>query len=382
MIIEEVKQAKGLLNGKTALVTGGAGGIGGEASKALAYMGAKVIIADYNTEKGDNLIEEITSLCGDGSAEFCRVDLLIEEDIKKLADYILQKYGFVDILLNIAAIFQVGGIEETSSEDWDNSYKINFKAPIMLTKMFLPSMRKRNTGIVVFTATPGIVPYMSASDIFKSAQYSLCDALADELAGSNIYTYTITPTYVKTESSIKAIGDAMSRIGKTASEFFENNYANVMFPQKVGGAFAISVIEAEKYNGRQLEVAQLLLAAAEKKENRDFSDTAAAAMNVVALYGKLYEIWQSKNIFERQWIMRDFKKITGMTIDQFKTDMSYLEKCVAGQNYKIIFAHTHHYEKLKRFLEQQYSEKNDKSLNGAEEEWIALLDNIIHCVKK
>ena len=80
--------------------------------------------------------------------------------------------------------------------DWDLSYAVNLRAPVLLTQKFLPSMREAG-GIIVFVRSAATTPYMSAYEIFKSAQTELYSTLSEEIAGTSIITYSIAPGFVK-----------------------------------------------------------------------------------------------------------------------------------------------------------------------------------------
>ena len=152
----EINDYKNTLNNKTVLITGAGGGIGFETAKCFAIMGAKVIILDINEEKGNNAEKAINSIYKN-SAEFYKIDLADEDSILKMREYVLNKYGCPDIVFNNAAILHLGEIGKVSSNDWDNGYLVNFKAPVLLVNSFIDEMRKRNSGTFVFVSSSGAV---------------------------------------------------------------------------------------------------------------------------------------------------------------------------------------------------------------------------------
>ena len=133
---------KNTLNNKLILITGAGGGIGFETAKYFAEMGATIIILEINKEKGILAEKDINSKCP-GKAEFYHIDLADEKSIFAMKDYILNKHGCPDIIFNNAAILHLGQIDKVSSEAWDNGYLVNFKAPLLLVKSFLPEMKKK-----------------------------------------------------------------------------------------------------------------------------------------------------------------------------------------------------------------------------------------------
>ena len=131
---------KKTLTNKVVLITGAGGGIGLETAKYFAIMGAKVIILEVDKEKGKYAEIAINSICKN-SAEFYNIDLAEENSIIKMKEYILNKYGCPDIIFNNAAILHLGEIGKVSSQDWDNAYLVNLKAPVLLVNYFIEEMK-------------------------------------------------------------------------------------------------------------------------------------------------------------------------------------------------------------------------------------------------
>lgn len=124
-------------------------GIGFEAAKAFVEMGAKVLIAEVDQEKGEKATTYINRQYHN-AADFFHIDLANEIATKQLCEDILSKYGCPDIIFNNAAVVITGEIGEVNLEEWDLSYSVNLKAPIILTTLFLKKMRKRNQRLYSF----------------------------------------------------------------------------------------------------------------------------------------------------------------------------------------------------------------------------------------
>ena len=180
MLIEKDKSLKNVLNGKVILLTGAGGGIGFEAAKAFVYMGAKVVIAEIDNKKGTNAERYLNSTFSGDLADFYEIDLSDEKQIMSMYDYINKKYGCPDVIFNNATITAMGAVEDVSLQMWDKSYKVNFRAPLLLTQLFLPAMKKRNSGIIVFVSSSGSAPYMGAYEVFKTAQVELSNTLSGD----------------------------------------------------------------------------------------------------------------------------------------------------------------------------------------------------------
>ena len=320
----DINDYKNTLNNKTVLITGAAGGIGLETAKCFATMGAKVIILDINDEKGYSA-ENTINLIHDNSAEFYRIDLADEDSILKMKEYVLEKYGCPDIVFNNAAILHLGEIGKVSSNDWDNGYLVNFKAPVLLVNSFIDEMKKINSGIFVFVSSSGAIAYMGAYEIFKTAQVELSNTLSMELENTNIYSYTISPGLVKTETAMKSIEVVAKNMNITLDEFYDMNKNHIISAQDAALGFALSVLKAKEYNGQELGSIQVLNSMDNNDEsiiNCDFE----ILSRVIKTYEEQYNGWKKRNVFERQWVLRDFKKTVGKSADDVYATMNNMKE--------------------------------------------------------
>lgn len=157
----------------------------------------------------------------------------------------MYKYGHLDVLIHKAAVVPMGGIEAVPLADWDLSYAVNLRAPVILTKKFLPFM-KNSGGIIAFVPSAAPTPYMSAYEIFKSAQVEFCNTLCEEIDGTSIITYAIAPGFVKTDTAIKSVEIVAASLGITPDEFFESCEEVITDAETAGVGYAISVVNAKK----------------------------------------------------------------------------------------------------------------------------------------
>lgn len=177
MLIEKDLSLKNRLKDKVILLTGAGGGIGLEAAKAFGYMGAKVIIAEIDKQKLASAENSFITKFGENSADFYEIDLSNEKQIYRLVCYVIEKYGCLDVLFHNATIIAMGAVEEVPVAVWDKSYAVNFRAPLLLTQLFLPVMKDRNSGTIVFVSSSGAAPFMGAYEVFKTTQVELCNTL-------------------------------------------------------------------------------------------------------------------------------------------------------------------------------------------------------------
>ena len=377
----EINDYKNTLNNKTVLITGAGGGIGFETAKCFATMGAKVIILEVNEEKGNNAEKAINSIYKN-SAEFYKIDLADEDSILKMREYVLNKYGCPDIVFNNAAILHLGEIGKVSSNDWDNGYLVNFKAPVLLVNCFIDEMRKRNSGTFVFVSSSGAVAYMGAYEIFKTAQVELSNTLSMELENTNIYSYTISPGLVKTETAMKSIEVVAKNMNITLDEFYDINKEHIINVEDAALGFALSVLKAEEYNGQELGSIQVLNSMDSKNElagNCDFK----ILSRVIKTYEEQYQGWKKRNVFERQWVLRDFKKTVGKSADEVYTAMNNMKEnngALSSDEYSLLESliayWEHQYQLLQGFEKNKEKLKeNSKIIKG----WIA---DIERCTKK
>lgn len=133
--------------GKTAIITGGAKGIGRECAHMLAHGGANVVIADMSLSMANEVVKQLTDL-GLG-ARAVKTDVSHVADLENMVQYTIDQFGDVDILINNAGIFHPTPIEEITEQEWDDMMAINLKSVFFATQKVLPYMKKKKEGKIV-----------------------------------------------------------------------------------------------------------------------------------------------------------------------------------------------------------------------------------------
>ena len=143
------------LSGKVAVVTGAGRGIGRELARALAWMGAKVVIAEIDSATGvatEQLIQ------GEGGESlFVQTDVANERSVASLKEQAIAAYGKVDILVNNALVTAFGSILELPLEAWDLTHRVNLRGAVIGVKTFLPEMLEHKEGTVRLQDCPEVV---------------------------------------------------------------------------------------------------------------------------------------------------------------------------------------------------------------------------------
>jgi 3-oxoacyl-[acyl-carrier protein] reductase len=188
------------LDGRVALITGGAGGIGVATAKRLAKAGALLALADLRLEAAREATSRLVAEGGRASA--FAADVSLATDAKALVDKVLGEFGRIDILVNNAGIMgRVAPIWELSDADWDQVMDIDLKSVFLMTRAVIPHMRERRSGCVVSVSsiagkegTPRLIPYSVA----KAGIIGFTKALGKEVVADGIRVNCVAPGVIET----------------------------------------------------------------------------------------------------------------------------------------------------------------------------------------
>ena len=180
------------LEGKVALISGGARGMGAEEALLFAREGAKVVIADVLDEGRD-----IAAQIGGGQAIFARLDVTNEGDWQRAVSLAEEVYKRLDILVNNAGVSAVGGIEDTTEEEWDRVMAVNAKGVFLGTKYAIPAMQRAGGGSIInISSQLGIVAMNESSPQYiasKGAVRLLTKSTAIQYAADGIRCNSVHP---------------------------------------------------------------------------------------------------------------------------------------------------------------------------------------------
>lgn len=140
-----------LLEGKIAIVTGGAGGIGSATAKTMAREGAKVAVLDLDVAAAEQVAEEIRVNGGDAIA--VQANVADADSVDAAVDAVMSKYGRIDVLFNNAGIIRRTTVLDTSIEEWDLVMNVNVRSIFLMSKKVIPIMAAQGGGSIVNTGS-------------------------------------------------------------------------------------------------------------------------------------------------------------------------------------------------------------------------------------
>ena len=144
------------MEGKIALVTGGAGGIGSAICRLFAKEGAKVAVADLNVGGGQKVVEEVAE--AGGEAFFIELDVTSEKDWERAVSTVVERYGGLNVLVNNAGAYSPELVADTPLETWERVMAVNATGTFLGSKHAIPEMLKAGGGSIVnMSSGAGIV---------------------------------------------------------------------------------------------------------------------------------------------------------------------------------------------------------------------------------
>jgi NAD(P)-dependent dehydrogenase (short-subunit alcohol dehydrogenase family) len=203
------------LEGKVAIIRGGASGIGFGTARKMAAFGASVSILDVNDSNGKSAVNEIIQ--EGGIARYIHCDVRIPEDCKKAADDTFRTFGRIDILFNNAGIAIRKNAVDLEPEDWDLALDVSLKGQYLVTKYTVPYMIKSGGGSIINTGSgwslkggENAVAYCA----MKGGTLNMTRAMAIDFGKYNIRVNTVCPGDIDTpmlKSECEQLGDTYDK---------------------------------------------------------------------------------------------------------------------------------------------------------------------------
>ncbi|MGA2493007.1 MAG: SDR family NAD(P)-dependent oxidoreductase [Roseiarcus sp.] len=208
----------GRLTGKVAVISGGATGMGGAASRLFAAEGAKVAIVDRNIEAGEATVAEIRAN-GDEAAFFA-ADVSDEGRVNVAIAAAFERFGAATVLFNHAGSIVIKPFLETTLSDWEWLHAVNVRSMFLMTRAVIPQMLASGGGSIVCTSSISAVaatPMEVLYDTTKGACHMFARAIAVEFRDRNIRCNAVCPGFIRTPHGLREV-DELRRLGVDASE--------------------------------------------------------------------------------------------------------------------------------------------------------------------
>lgn len=189
------------LNGKTALITGGAMGIGLAIAKRLAEAGANIVLVDINEEAGKAAVHEMRE--SDSKVKFVHCNVGYEDQVRYAVNEAVHSYGYIDILVNNAGIYPVIPLMHMSEHDFNTIIAVNLKSAFLFTKAVAEVMinAKRGGKVINITSIDAVRPSsigLAMYDASKHGMWGFTKNVSLELAAHNIQVNAIAPGGINT----------------------------------------------------------------------------------------------------------------------------------------------------------------------------------------
>jgi len=203
------------LENKTAIITGAGGGIGGAIALYFAGEGAKVVIADIDGQAAGARAAEISV---QGAAAFAAiVDVTDKKSVRQMVQSTLERWGRIDILVNVAGGAQIKPVIDMEESDWDHIIDMNLKSVFLCSQAVLPPMLKQRYGKIV-----------SISSIYGFTGNATRSSYAAAKAGVAVFTKSLALEVVMHGINVNAIAP-----GRVATERVRGHYSEAEWAERV-----------------------------------------------------------------------------------------------------------------------------------------------------
>ncbi len=187
------------LAGKVAIVTGASRGIGKAISILLARSGSRVVLAARSEPQLKSVSEEISGQ--NGEALVIPTDLTVDKEMERLVQQTLKEWGSVDVLINNAGLGKLAPVVKAKVSDWDETFRVNLRAPMFLSKLVLPTMMERGEGSIINISSVSGKSGQANGSAYSASKFGLMgftQSLYEEVREYGIRVAAICPGFVDT----------------------------------------------------------------------------------------------------------------------------------------------------------------------------------------
>ena len=253
---ERSAQGRRRFEGKSVLITGGAGGIGLAASRMFAAEGALVSVLDLSQEAGDAMVADFAK---DGhEAFFQQADLSKADAVTAGLDAVIAKRGTIDVLFNHAGTIIVKPFHKTTDEDYDRLMDINVRSAFLVTRRVVEHMVANGGGSIVITASIGSGKAFALESLYcmtKTAVLMLSNCIAIEYRDKGIRCNAVCPGFVKTAHGLREIEELDGQGQEWQDGDLAATQGRICEPEEVAAAaLFLASDEASFINGTALYV--------------------------------------------------------------------------------------------------------------------------------
>ena len=253
---EGERKMAGRLQGKVALISGGATGMGGASAKLFAAEGAKVGIVDRNAAAGRATVEAIRA--AGGTAVFAEADVSDEAAVDRAVTEVAAALGPIRVLFNHAGTIVIKPFLDTTTEEWDWLMAVNVRSMFLMTRAVLPQMIAAGGGSIVCTSSISAVaatPMEVLYDTTKGACHMFARAIAVEFRDKGIRCNAVCPGFVRTPHGSREVSE-LTRYGVDVSDAtLAIQQGRMCTPEEVANVVLfLASDEASFVNGAQIFV--------------------------------------------------------------------------------------------------------------------------------
>jgi len=253
-LLDKLDIAAGSLVGRTALITGGARGIGEATAITLAQLGARLVIVDV-LPSGQDVADSIKQ--ADGQAEFIQCDLSDVDQLLSMVPQATSRFGAIDILINNALHLHASPITAFPLEEWEKTFDTNARAPFLMIQNLLPGMLERSHGVIVnmiaYEGSPMAAAYSGTKMALRSMAYTAAREIGND-SGVSVFSFVpgIVDTPLVRDVIIPSAAAALGIPEEDVTPIIAQNpgYDGLIPVEHCASALAYAIVHAPEYHGQ------------------------------------------------------------------------------------------------------------------------------------